>query len=294
MNVQRQDDETHVASLLAIRKRITLINMQYKKNSPQSERAGLLWAGHVLAAMARRFLQEPDWPGHEVPDTTRLLWELQWYSEYCSSIGELTRSLQQAVREGKLILRSSLTRAPIGEQWLQDWLNIDIGETQKELSSALFSGPTPKALTLNTVLGEWPDAVGLPPGAADALDIFKWAEAEGLATAEELAVLLGLEPSEDSVRASEDTGIERSGVAASTIKNKLATNTLDIPIKKAIEAAGSKVMAAVYLKLRELALKEEQPFTGVIDGDALCYTTDNQRTAKLTKDALSKRLKRMG
>ena len=49
--------------------------------------------------------------------------------------------------------------------------------------------------------------------------------------------------------------------------------------------------ADVYLKLKELALAEEKPFTGTLDADALCYTDDNNKEAKLNKEALGKRLK---
>lgn len=73
--------------------------------------------------------------------------------------------------------------------------------------------------------------------------------------------------------------------------NKLRRNSLDPAIDKAVELAGNKRLADVYLQLRELAIEEEKPFTGIIDGDALCYTNDNGEAAKLTKDALGKRLK---
>lgn len=76
------------------------------------------------------------------------------------------------------------------------------------------------------------------------------------------------------------------------VRHKLRTNSLDAPIKKAINKAGSIETGAVYLELREMALHCENPFTGEFDGDALCYTKDDNRTAaKLTKDALGKRLK---
>jgi hypothetical protein len=63
-------------------------------------------------------------------------------------------------------------------------------------------------------------------------------------------------------------------------------------IEKAIAAATDRNPAAVFAQLRELALGEEPPFTGQIDGDALCYTDVKNRPAKLTRDALGKRLLR--
>lgn len=74
--------------------------------------------------------------------------------------------------------------------------------------------------------------------------------------------------------------------------NKLRHNSLDPAIDEAIKQAGSDELAAVYLKLKAMALDEAMPFTGAFDGDALCYTDDENKPAKLTKDALGKRLKR--
>ena len=74
--------------------------------------------------------------------------------------------------------------------------------------------------------------------------------------------------------------------------SKLRRNSLDPAIDEAIKQAGSDELAAVYLKLKAMALDEVMPFTGALDGDALCYTDDENNPAKLTKDALGKRLKR--
>ncbi|MFZ2300751.1 MAG: hypothetical protein WAW10_02650 [Gallionella sp.] len=74
--------------------------------------------------------------------------------------------------------------------------------------------------------------------------------------------------------------------------NKLRHNSLDPAIDEAIKQAGSDNCAAVYLKLKAMALNEEMPFTGVLNGNALCYTDDNNQPAELSKGALGKRLKR--
>ena len=74
--------------------------------------------------------------------------------------------------------------------------------------------------------------------------------------------------------------------------NKIRKNTLDPAIDKAIKKAGNMKTADVYLSLKELAKDEEPPFTGVFAGDALCYTDTNDKPAKLTKEALGKRLRR--
>ena len=77
---------------------------------------------------------------------------------------------------------------------------------------------------------------------------------------------------------------------APKITNKLRRNNLDPAIDKAIKQAGNMELADVYLKLKELALSGESPFTGMFEGDALCYTNDNNDPAKLSKESLGKRL----
>ncbi|MDP2786148.1 MAG: hypothetical protein Q8O38_16385 [Sulfurimicrobium sp.] len=74
-------------------------------------------------------------------------------------------------------------------------------------------------------------------------------------------------------------------------RNKLRRNTLDPAIDKAIKLANSTKLAEVYLKLKELALAGEAPFTGATTGDALYYMNDNNEKASLNKEALGKRLK---
>lgn len=74
--------------------------------------------------------------------------------------------------------------------------------------------------------------------------------------------------------------------------NKSRKNTLDIAITKAIGQAVSNDLAAVWLKLKDLALDQESPFSGAIEADALCYTDVKDKPNKLTKEALGKRLNR--
>lgn len=74
-------------------------------------------------------------------------------------------------------------------------------------------------------------------------------------------------------------------------KRKLRSNCLDAPIMKAVKLAGCYVTADVFVKLRGLALNEEQPFTGMVERDSLEYTNDNNELARLKKNALGKRLR---
>jgi hypothetical protein len=81
-------------------------------------------------------------------------------------------------------------------------------------------------------------------------------------------------------------------VLATSTTYKIRTNSLDVAIEKAIAKAGGLGRAAVYLELRELALSGELPFTGAIEGDALCYTNDKNEPDRLTKNGLGGRLQR--
>ena len=81
-------------------------------------------------------------------------------------------------------------------------------------------------------------------------------------------------------------------IATPVRRNKIRTNSLDAPITRAIEKAGSLDNGAVYLELREMALENVRPFTGETEKGALYYTNDAGDIAKLSKAALGKRLER--
>jgi len=74
-------------------------------------------------------------------------------------------------------------------------------------------------------------------------------------------------------------------------KHKTRTNLLDAPIQRAIKLAGSLETAAVFVQLRELALDETPPFTGVVENGELRYTNDKDVVVALTKANLARRLK---
>jgi hypothetical protein len=74
--------------------------------------------------------------------------------------------------------------------------------------------------------------------------------------------------------------------------NKLKRNILDPAIDKAIKETGTTDTQDVYLHLKELAKDEFPPFTGAFDGDAMCYTNENNKPDAISKAALRKRLMR--
>jgi hypothetical protein len=162
---------------------------------------------------------------------------------------------QPATSEEKALL------AAAGELW-QLWLSRgDYAHIEKR-SPAFFI--------------EWAKSKDSPP------DWLDWAIERGLPKQETEKPLQAAPAA--TVKAVPDT-------TPAPVKNKIRTNTLDPAIDKAIKQAGNMELAHVYLKLKELAKDEEPPFTGSFYGDALCYTDTNDKPAKLTKDALGKRLK---
>lgn len=185
------DNETFSACQLAIRERIKAIDSRQSRNSPQSDRAGLVQIGFAVRLLARRYLQAPVWPGHEVTDDVRLHWELAWYMNYIQATAEVCKAAQVAVREKRLTLRSQLTRTPLAVAALESWLNMDIDAAISEATEGFL----PRLLELCPLLGGWPDALGIPPGAADVQDIAAWAAGDGLASVDEaLSLLAGTAP----------------------------------------------------------------------------------------------------
>jgi hypothetical protein len=80
---------------------------------------------------------------------------------------------------------------------------------------------------------------------------------------------------------------------AITNKVKQRRDALTSIIEQAIEEAGCYECADVFLKLKELALDETPPFTGICDKNGLEYiNTINDRTS-LKKSALGQRLRRL-
>jgi len=79
-----------------------------------------------------------------------------------------------------------------------------------------------------------------------------------------------------------------------TTKRESRRDALDPAIDKAVELAGGLHHPAVWLQLKELALAGTLPFTGAVDGNALAYTSANNRIRIkwLNRDALRKRLER--
>lgn len=75
-------------------------------------------------------------------------------------------------------------------------------------------------------------------------------------------------------------------------KKRPRQDVIDPQIDKAIELAGSDEESAVFVELRKIALAEGGPFTGHVERNALLYTDEQNKPAKINKEALGKRLQR--
>jgi len=227
-----------VDGMKAVRARINFINATFRHNhSPQSELVGLVGAYRVVQVLARRFLRAPDWPGHEVTDETKLLWEQQWYEQYCNAALEISKAMQTAAANGELTLRSSLTRIALDKNRLGAWLGEDIAASM----AASFKEVYPKAkrteypasahrparttytevVRLDTATGRWPDDIVLPPGAAYIADFANWANTEGIASFAEVMALLG-DTSAEPPSASVPTGVDGGASLKPAMENLAA------------------------------------------------------------------------
>lgn len=101
------------------------------------------------------------------------------------------------------------------------------------------------------------------------------------------------EPSSVSqVHAKADQDSEATGGRVVQSK-KARRNELDAAIEEAIkDAGGTYGTAAVFEKLRILALQETPPFTGMVDADGLHYTDHQNNPASINKSKLESRLNR--
>jgi len=108
----------------------------------------------------------------------------------------------------------------------------------------------------------------------------------------ELEELLGYSNSCREQELKQAESIQVTPPTSVTRVSKIRRNILDPAIDEAIKKAGTTELANVYLQLKELAKDECPPFTGIFEGDALCYTNENDIQAKLSISALGKRLKR--
>ena len=286
------NSESLVLRQLAIRERRQYLDLVYSKDGAAPKRAGLVALSRAAYLLATRNITRPEARGHEAPEDAKLLWEWDWYFQYLEALVELTPHLQAAISDGKITPRGIKTRAPISLDQIRPWLEIDAKTAIAASAKTFMVGAGPNEPY--SQWAGWADASVLPKTIFVAVnELAAWTDAEGIATPDEIDTLLS------DVHHSTSGTTEPPAppvpvvtpAAATIIRNKLRTDSLDPPIQKAIKQAGSLNTAAVFTCLKELALNGEAlPFTGAIEGAALCYTNDDDTPAVMTKNALDKRL----
>jgi hypothetical protein len=173
--------------------------MIHVENSPQAKRSGLLSMGFVVYNLSQKYIPKPPQISHNESDDAMLNLEYDWYFYYLESLNEVCITLQNAVRQSRLILRSKLTRMPVMQELVDKWLKIDFLDAFKnEFTTFRRDIEKPFKEQHGTVIG--PDSMFYPPGGAYAEDIIEWANLEGIASTEEMLVILKLSSSHSSAR----------------------------------------------------------------------------------------------
>ncbi len=136
--------------------------------------------------MATRYIQRPDWPGHNVDEDVSLLWEFQWYLDYIQALLELIPTMQTALLEARIIPRGGITRAPLKLEKLRPWLELNSHEVIAAGSKTFWTDEIPS----NVIDAWWPDAKIMPPMCVRIDDVATWAVAEGISAPGEIETLL--------------------------------------------------------------------------------------------------------
>jgi hypothetical protein len=180
------ENSTFYACIDAVVERLQMVEMLTGSNSPAAHRAGLVSGSHAISALARRFLEAPEWPGHEVPDEIIKQWKLQWYQNYCIASLEIDLAMQQAVREGRLIPRSTSSRVPLPLSSLGSWLERDLTAAMDAAWKEFF----PAAQSFEPLSPHWPDVIVNVPAAFYLSELAYWTNSEGITKENELEPLI--------------------------------------------------------------------------------------------------------
>lgn len=221
---------------LAIRERRQLLEFVYSQNGRQPSRAGLVTLSRAVFLLATRYVMPPEWPGHQVGDDVKLLWEIQWYSDYLEALEELIPQIQLAVRAGRIKPRGCMTRTPLDVGLLNDWLSLDIKKTIAARGKAFWADTAPASRDAS-----WADASAFEAHICLAPDeVATWAANSGIATHDEIIALLCDDKDKDgaalcenelpsvrrdrlSKRANELGGRDKNGRLEKGILERLAT-----------------------------------------------------------------------
>ena len=81
-------------------------------------------------------------------------------------------------------------------------------------------------------------------------------------------------------------------LATVPLPKKQRSDAIDGVLRKAIKEVGNLDTSSIFTTMRNYAMEEIPPFSGAIDGADLVYTDNKNKSVKLTRNAVDKRLKR--
>lgn len=215
------------------------------------------------------------------------------YTNFRIALNEIVRILSPHSRpDAKRAMASKLATAARGE------VIENLSFRYSEIGHIFFPDNEPAALVLTEQIstarqsGELASIIPIGDGLLPT-DLITWPACPLVSAKNPLSYWLPVTTAPTGTQEKQDaSGVDRSDKPNVTV-HKLRQNSLDAPIRKAMENAKSRSVGTVFVHLRELALNGEIPFTGAFEGAAICYTNDDGEPAKLSKDALRKRIENL-
>lgn len=282
-------DQAFEESVKAIIGRIGALMSIRGKNAPGAERAGLLSCGHALHCLAVRFLKPHDqWPGREhenFPPEVTNGWAVQWYADYLEAWEAHVVSLQDAVRAGRIKLRT-FHRTFVEEAKVRAWCESDPWPKRPE-DYKLFR----HCSRWDRFMGnEWPDRQGLPPGAVDPTEWRKWLEETGIGTTDIK------QTTEERSGAAKGKGwmtlVEQPPMTHVITKKKRRDALAPVIEDAQKEAKNPTDSAEVFNTLKQWASSGERrpPLNGITEDGKVMWLDSNDKSRELSRDALRKRI----
>lgn len=193
------DEGTFDSCQKAARWRIEYLSLLRDRKLSIASVSDLAWASTVIDVMACRVLSQAG------ADYVQDKYPLCWYESYCGSVLQFSMAMQQAVQDGRLILRDHLSRVPLRGDDLAYWRDAD-------LTYVSNCGPlVPDCAGWDGDPTYWPDGLVTPPGAITVQEAEQWATGAGLTEPGELPRLLGLSLPEEAASGGDDQAAPAGG-----------------------------------------------------------------------------------
>lgn len=279
-----------------IKERRIYLELIFSRNGrPLLTEAGLISLQLAIHILATRFLQRPEWPGHDVSEQVRRGWELQWYFQCLESVQSISQAIQRAIRDGAIIPRNHLTRARYVGRDLDQWLDINIPAAMQQANSELIAKANSEllagAMPIDLLEIAWPDSVALPPSlGVIPEELARWCETEGIAAADEVTALFVEPAPAPAEEVAAPLGEQEPA------KGRVRSDALTIELEqvcRALKQDGTRIDAEiVWAELSSRAGRQDSCIYDTRPG-GIIWTRSSGQQATLTKNALAKRLQRI-